>query len=97
MKKVLLVTILERSQQLLHDARNVNLLELHLLVLHQSHQIMFHVLEDEIKRPTVLAKVHRLLFVGDYLAQLHNVLVVELAENFYLAHRRDGEAFFLVL
>lgn len=96
MQKVLLVTILQSPQQLLHDARNVNLLELNLLILHQAHQIVLHVLEDEVESAAVLAEVDRLLLVGDDLAELHDVLVVQLTENFDFSNGRDGKPFLLV-
>lgn len=96
MQKVLLVTILQSPQQLLHDARNVNLLELNLLVLHQAHQIVLHVLKDEVESAAVLAEVDRLLLVGDDLAELHDVLVVQLTENFDFSNGRDWKPFLLV-
>lgn len=97
MQKVLLVTVLECSQELLHDTRNMQLLEFYLLVFHQPHQIMLHVLKDEIESTAILAKVHCLLLVSDDLAQLYDILVVELAKDFYLANRCDWETFLLVL
>jgi hypothetical protein len=97
MQEVFLVAVLERAQQLLHDACDVNLLKLDLLILHEPHQIMLHVLKHEIEGAAVLAEVHSLLLVRHDLSKLHYVPVVELAKDFDLANGGDGKTLFLVL
>lgn len=54
MQEVLLVTIVEAVQQLSHDARVVHLVEFDHSRLEQAHEIVVHVLEDQIEGPFIL-------------------------------------------
>ncbi len=85
-EEVVAVAVAETVEQLPHDVTDVRLAEVHQAAFQQAHQVVVHVLEDEVEGALVALKVQRILLVGDDLAQVDDVLVVQLAEDFDLSH-----------
>lgn len=57
MQEVLLVAVIQTVQQLSHDAGVVQFVKVHHSGLQQPHQIVIHVLEDQVEGSLVLSRI----------------------------------------
>ena len=65
-KKVFLVTVVESIQQLLHERRDTIVVERHKTTLQQTHQVVVHVLEHQVKRTCKI-----LTYINVYIAYIY--------------------------
>ncbi len=96
MQKVFRVAIVEAVEELLHEAGNLLVVEIEQTRVEQTEQVVVHVLEYQVELATVLAKVERILLVSHNLDHVDNVWMLQLAENFDLAHSSDRKSLLLV-